>query len=129
MLRGALELAIISRLASKSFNITGVETLGISQVHDPTSPYNGRIPIPPFLDFQIDSLWFEKMGKIKKRVLSELKKRFMNRKPDDWYMIYLTVVVLLSNLEFIYEHQQRQQERYCETVKLPLEKPEDRGLC
>ena len=116
MLQGALDLAIISRLISKSFDITGTETLGIPPVEDLDSPYYGRRPIPPVLDFQLSWLWMEKMKSIKRRVLSQLKRTFMKRNPEDWYMVYLTVVVLLSNLEYIYQNQQRQQARYCENV-------------
>lgn len=118
MLQGALKISIVTRLASKSFNLIGPETLGISKVQDPTSPYDGRIPIPPLLDAQIDYMWMEKMNKLKTKVLSELKTRIMGRKRKDWYMIFLTTLVILSNLEFIYQNQNRQLERYCEKVRI-----------
>jgi hypothetical protein len=112
----ALTICIITRLASKSFNLTGKETLGIGKVDDPVSPYYGRMPIPPLLDAQIDQIWMEKMGRIKKKMLSELKKKIMGRKHEDWYHIFLTLFVLIANLEFIYQVQNDQLNRYCLNV-------------
>ena len=117
MVHGALALCVITRLASKSFNITGDETLGISKVEDPQSPYYNRKPIPPFLDAQIDHIWMAKMSKVKKTVLSELKKRVFatrEKKRENWYPIFLTIFVLTWNLEFLFQNQNRQLERYCE---------------
>ena len=117
MVHGALALCVITRLASKSFNITGGETLGISKVEDRQSPYYNRKPIPPFLDAQIDHIWMTKMSKVKKTVLSELKKRMFatrEKKRENWYPIFLTIFVLTWNLEFLFQNQNRQLERYCE---------------
>ena len=117
MIKGALEIAAITRLCAKSFNITGTERLGIAAVEDPESPYHGRIPIPPLLDAQLDHLWIAKMKKIKKKVLSELKSKIMSRKREHWYSIFLTTLILVTNLEFLYQNQNRQLERYCQHVK------------
>lgn len=117
MVHGALALCVITRLASKSFNITGDETLGIPKVEDPQSPYYNRKPIPPLLDAQIDRIWIAKMSKVKKKVLSELKKRVFatrEKKRENWYPIFLTIFVLTWNLEFLFQNQNRQLERYCE---------------
>lgn len=116
MIDAALTICIITRLASKSFNISGNERLGIKIVHDPVSPYYGRTPVPPFLDAQIDQIWMEKMGKIKKKMLSELKKRMIGRKQEDWYQIFITLFLLIANLEFIYQVQNDQLNRYCLNV-------------
>lgn len=117
MLQGALYIAIITRLSSKSFNITGPETLGLGPVDDVESPYHGRIPIPPLLDAQLDSLWMSKMGRIQKQVLSKLKNTVMSTdKRHNWFTIFLTVVVLLSNLEYVYQRQSEQVKRYPPSV-------------
>ncbi|KAK3178399.1 hypothetical protein OEA41_000534 [Lepraria neglecta] len=112
MMRSAMKIAIITRLISKSFNITGSESLGISQVMDTTSPYYQRVPIPPILDFQIDWLCMRKMNELRRTLVSQLKDLIMKRERSNWYTIFLTIIVLLSNLEFIYQHQHRQMERY-----------------
>ncbi|OCL09703.1 hypothetical protein AOQ84DRAFT_220524 [Glonium stellatum] len=94
MVHGALSLCVITRLASKSFNIAGDESLGISEVEDPQSPYYNRKPIPPLLDAQIDHILMTKMSKVKKKVLSELKRRVFatrEKKRENWYPVFLTI--------------------------------------
>ena len=107
----------MTRLVSKSFNImNGAETLGMTPVDDPTSPYYGRIPIPPMLDAQIDNLLMQKMRVQRKQVLSKLKRMIMSHSKQNWFMILLTTMVLLSNVEFLYQNQHDQIERYGKTV-------------
>jgi hypothetical protein len=120
MISGALSICIITRLSCKSFNLTGLESLGISDVDDPTSPYYGRKPIPPFLDAQIDQIWMHMLAKLKKKVLGDLKKHVLEstKKKSNWYFVFLTVFLLLFNLELLYQNQDRQLERYCEKVSL-----------
>lgn len=103
----------------RSFNITGPQTLGIDRVDDPESPYCGRIPIPPLLDAQLDHLWMGKMFGTRKSMLSQLKMMIMDKtkRRQNWYMIFLTILVLLSNLETIYQNQYQQRERYGKTVR------------
>jgi len=120
MLRGALSVAIMTRLSMRSFNITGSETLGINRVDDPESPYCGRIPIPPLLDAQLDHLWMGKMNGTRKSMFSQLKSMIMDKakRRQNWYMIFLTILILLSNLEMIYQNQYQQRIRYGKTVSL-----------
>ena len=118
MISGALSICIITRLLCKSFNLTGTESLRVSDVDDPTSSYYGRKPISPLLDAQIDEIWMEKLAKSGKKVLGDLKKHVLKRTKTrfNWYMIFLTVFLLLLNLEFLYQNQNRQLERYCEAI-------------
>ena len=120
MIKSAFRIAVMTRLSSKSFNLMGSETLGISEVQDQSSPYYGRIPIPPLLDAQIDFLWMAMMDKLKKPVLAELKRKMMGRKREHWYEIFIVTLILLANLEFVYENQNRQLERYCEEVSFVI---------
>lgn len=115
-IKGALQLSILSRLASKSFNIYGQETLGIRPERDPACPYYNRIPIPPLLDAQIDFLLMKKMGDLKRKVLSELRRMIAGQGRKHWYKIYLIMSILLFNLEGVYKNQERQIERYQEFV-------------
>lgn len=109
----------MTRLSMRSFNITGPQTLGIDPVEDPESPYCGRIPIPPLLDAQLDHLWIGKMFVTRKTMLSQLKAMIMDKtkRRQDWYKIFLTILVLLSNLETIYQNQYQQKQRYGKTVR------------
>ena len=107
----------MTRLISKSFNmVSGHEALGLGPVADPSSPLHGRIPIPPMLDAQMDSILMEFMKSRQKRGLSKLKTLMMSHSKENWFMIFLTIIVLLSNLEFLYEHQNEQKKRYGTTV-------------
>ncbi len=109
----------MTRLISKSFNIVSEHegrALGLRPMGDPSSPLYGRIPIPPMLDAQMDSILMEFMKSRQKRGLSKLKTMMMSHSKENWFMIFLTIIVLLSNLEFLYEHQKEQKERYGTTV-------------
>ena len=107
----------MTRLISKSFNIiSGHEALELRPIRDPSSPLYGRIPIPPMLDAQMDSILMGFMKSRQRRGLSKLKAMMMSHSKENWFMIFLTIIVLLSNLEFLYEHQNEQIERYETTV-------------
>ena len=106
----------MSRLASKSFNLFGANTLGISRQEDPDCPYYQRIPIPPFLDAQIDQLWMYKMAELRKKVLTSLRAMIVKRGRQPWLKIFLTIQVLLFNLEFLYQNQNDQTKKYQERV-------------
>ena len=111
----------MSRLASKSFNIYGAITLGIPQEQDSDCPYYNRIPIPPLLDAQLDSLWMTKMAFLRKKVLAELRAMIVQRGRKHWLMIFLTILVLLFNLEFLYQNQNEQSNQYQERVSSSIQ--------
>ena len=119
-IRNALQLSILSRLASKSFNIYGQETLGIRQEMDPECPYYRRIPLPPLLDAQLDHMLMEKMETLKRSVLSELRRMIAGQGRKHWFKIYLIMSVLLFNLESVYQNQCRQIQRYRERVSFTI---------
>ena len=113
----ALEIAVITKLTLKSFNIKGCETLNIDAVDDPESPYHGRIPIPTVLDAQIDRILMDRMNILQKKCFSEIKKiKTMKGKRENWYMIFLTILILSYNLGAVYQNQQRQKQRYGKNV-------------
>jgi hypothetical protein len=119
MLQGAFNIAIVTRLSSKSFNITGLQTLGIVPVTDKESPYYDRIPIPPLLDAQVDEMWMHKMKRIRKTVIGELRNTILSTdKRQNWFKVFLTIFVLLSNLEFLYQKQTEQKKRYSSAVSI-----------
>ena len=116
VLKNSLKISVMSRLASKSFNLFGANTLGIPQQQDPDCPYYKRIPIPPLLDAQIDKLWMCKMAELRKKVLTSLRAMIVKRGRQQWLKIFLTIQVLLFNLEFIYQNQDDQTKKYQERV-------------
>lgn len=115
-----MEIAVITRLILKSFNIADTnETLDIGVVHDPDSPDYCRIPIPALVDAQLDRLWMDQMTKIRKRTLRILKEMVTGQKKrENWYMIFLTTLILLHNIEAIYRHQICEKQSYRRTVSV-----------
>ena len=113
-----IKIAVITRLASKSFNLTSDECLGIDAIADPSSPYYTRRPIPPMLDAQMDEIYRAFMHSMQKQILSSLKKKMLaaSDRRRHWFEIYLCTLILLMNLEYLYEVQNRQLERYCAKV-------------
>ena len=77
------------------------------------------LELPAFLEAQVQSLLIEKMSKSRNKVLSLLKKKTMSRKPGHRYAIYLTMSVLLYNLEFVYNDQALKLKRYSTSVSRP----------
>ena len=58
----------------------------------------------------------ERMSILKKSVLSELRRMIAGQGRKHWFKIYLTISVLLLNLESIHRKQWQQIERYQERV-------------
>lgn len=93
-----------------------VSLLGFPRLRIHHRPTMGEFQSPPVLDAQIDQIWMAKMKKLKKKVLAELKMKILGRDRKDWYPTFLTTFTLISNLETLYENQNRQLVRYCEKV-------------
>lgn len=114
----------MTRLVSKSFNaVSGPEALRLAPIGNPrlnpSSPFHGPIPIPKMLDGQLDSILMESMKLRQRQGLSKLKAIMMSHSRENWFMIFLTIIVLLSNLEFLYQNQNEQKDRYGTTVSYP----------
>ena len=112
MIREAFKIALLTRFATQGFHICGSETLGQNFVEEGTSPDYGRIPIPPLLDAQLDDLSIKKIKRLKKSVLSQLNRMILSQNKKNWFMIFLTTVVFLSNLELVYQNQQKQADAH-----------------
>ena len=122
MLYHALDICILAKLCSTTLKIPDdgrAESLGIPRIVDPAGwRHYGRRPTPVMLDAQIATIWMGIMGKARKRLLSELKKKILGRKRENWYIIYLTTFIILWNLEYIYEHQKERVDLFSKKVIL-----------
>lgn len=117
MLKDALKIWVLTRLAYEGFGIIyGNEEFGVDVIDNPKSPYHGTAPIPPILDHQIDTVGITYMIRLKESVLKMLKTRIGRRKETDWYEIFLTMFVLLHNLEYVYKRQYQYRKRHENTV-------------
>ncbi|KAF8462923.1 hypothetical protein BDZ91DRAFT_320145 [Kalaharituber pfeilii] len=117
MLRDALRIWILSRLAAEGVVIVGSERpFDIDVVDSPDSPYYGTVPIPPILDHQLDTLGIRYMLQLKDNVLKALKARIQRRRHTHWYEVFLTMFVLLHNIEYVYRAQYRYMKRHEGTI-------------
>jgi hypothetical protein len=116
MINESIRISIMTRLYCKSFGIAGEDLLGIDMVTDEASPYFGRVPIPPILDAQIDEIWRTNMTKRKKKMLSMLKSRILNSKLHEWFETFLTIFIILNNLEWSYRQKCSQLQRHMDAV-------------
>ncbi|KAM6520226.1 hypothetical protein FALCPG4_013779 [Fusarium falciforme] len=83
-------------------NVFGV----VDQKHTPYVFH--KIPLPPQLTYQIQTLVGLVMTDIQKELLKELKKRvFSKDRLRTWYELFLVIFILLSTIEWVYQVQIR----------------------
>ncbi|KAK4449885.1 hypothetical protein QBC34DRAFT_298388 [Podospora aff. communis PSN243] len=101
----ALDLWAISRMIEIEWEMCGPDTLGMSKVNDPTNPRDGKIPIPPVMDTQLDQIIIkEVLYPLKSKFLDQFEAKISPMKTEDWFDIYLTSFVLLSHIERLAHH-------------------------
>ncbi|KAH7202346.1 hypothetical protein DER44DRAFT_900869 [Fusarium oxysporum] len=100
LVKDSLRLWAGIRLTELPWMICGQHTLGQIPVQDLECPRSGTIPIPPIMDTQMDHLVIKNiMTPLRQRILAGLQAKIMETKRENWYEIYLTTFVLLSNME------------------------------
>ncbi|CUS12319.1 unnamed protein product [Tuber aestivum] len=105
LLRNALKLWVGSRIIETPWSITGNETFGMTTNMEEGSPYYGKIPVTPIMDFQIDNITIHQLLiPLRKKLLQELQRKVLNNKPEDFLEIYLTIFILLHNMELTIAH-------------------------
>lgn len=100
-----MQLWVAGRFIEKPWDIVGAETLGMVPDDVPGSPYLGKVPVTPIMDFTIDNITIHRLLKkalalIRKR----LKDKTLPRKKEDWFEIYLTIFILLNHVELTMAH-------------------------
>jgi hypothetical protein len=81
------------------------ESLGMSVIDTVDAPDYGHIPIPPMLDYQLDTTMIRWMEAGMKQMLKQLWKVLLKRDKKDWFGVYLSIFILVHNLEVVYEIQ------------------------
>ncbi|KAI9775593.1 MAG: hypothetical protein M1839_000994 [Geoglossum umbratile] len=113
MLKGALSLWSAGRIIERFWRICSDDDLGIGVILDPTNPWSDTIPIPPIMDTQLDQLVIQGyLIPLKDQLLQELQAKINKKSKEDWFEIYLTVFVLLSNTEQMLAHTRRRAKCY-----------------
>jgi hypothetical protein len=106
LLAKTLDLWMTVRLTTRSFEIVGDETLDMPpNILDETSPSHGKIPIPPVMGAQLDSvLIHEIQHTLRHDVLDSLQKMIANNKTHTWFTTYLVTFILLHNAALVIKH-------------------------
>ena len=107
LLRSTLDLWMSIRLTTKSFEIVGDDTLGMppNLIDDEANPLYGKIPLPPVMGAQIDSVLIHQVQpSLRRKTLEELQKMTQEKKPMTWLTTYLVTFILLHNISLITKH-------------------------
>ena len=76
--------------------------LGFEPPSEPGCPWNGIIPVTPVMDTQIDDLIIRgQLIPLTHRFLKGLKNKIDERKRENWLEIYLSIFIMMSNVEWI----------------------------
>ncbi|KAK0392849.1 hypothetical protein NLU13_2343 [Sarocladium strictum] len=107
------QLWMVVRFSTMSTWIVGEETLGMSRNILDTSPNPGRIPLPPVLGAQLDSvLIHEFQESIRHKLLRQLDKAFRKYKHPNWLVMYLVSFILLHNAALITAHDAKYAQKH-----------------
>lgn len=106
VLMSVLELWMTVRLTTRSFEIVGDETLDMPKdILDETSPSHGKVPIPPVMGAQLDSVLIHQIQhNLRKDALKKLGKIISDNRTSTWITIYLAIFVLLHNAALVIKH-------------------------
>ncbi|KLU87704.1 hypothetical protein MAPG_06698 [Magnaporthiopsis poae ATCC 64411] len=106
LLLNTLELWMSVRLTTTSFEIVGRETLGMTHdLMDETSPLSGKIPLPPVMGAQLDSILIHQIqAKCRHETLELLQTITQEKKKESWLVTYLVTFVLLHNIALVIQH-------------------------
>ncbi|KAL1884291.1 hypothetical protein VTK73DRAFT_3275 [Phialemonium thermophilum] len=107
LLRSTLDLWMSVRLTTKSFEIVGDDTLGMPRdiIKDEANPLHGKVPIPPVMGAQIDSVLIHQVQPaLRRKTLEDLQKMTQDKKQRTWLTTYLVTFILLHNLALITRH-------------------------
>lgn len=99
IIKDALKLWATHQLLLKGAIITGEETLGTSPIANPTSTLNGKVPLPCVLSNQLDHLLERRIWQAERLLLSELQRRILSRKREEWLRIFFCLAIFLNTLE------------------------------
>ena len=101
----ALDLWAISRMIEIEWEMCGGDTLGIQRIADPSNPRNGKIPIPPMMDTQLDQIVIAQvLDPLKKEILESFEQMITLNRREDWFELYLSSFLILNHIEMLAKH-------------------------
>ena len=91
-----------TRLTEKPWRICGEQTLGLLPRDQPDNPWNGIIPVTPIMDPELDDIVIRgQLLPLRQLFLTELKQKIDERKRENWLEIYLSMFIMMCNVEWI----------------------------
>ncbi|OXV10045.1 hypothetical protein Egran_02196 [Elaphomyces granulatus] len=114
----ALKIKFAAQMFSKPLTLYGSETLGVQQrlADKGVTYYDQAVPLPTFLNYQLDTLAMMCIQGYQKNIIKSLQaKIFTANRGKNWYEVFLTIFVLLGNLEHLYQAQRRYIQRHKKT--------------
>jgi hypothetical protein len=107
LLVATLDLWMSVRLTTKSFEIVGPDTLDMPSniIDDKDNPLHGKVPLPPVMGAQIDSVIIHQIQpRLRRKALEQLQKMTQEKKQKTWLTTYLVTFILLHNIALITKH-------------------------
>ncbi|XWW92259.1 hypothetical protein V2A60_000182 [Cordyceps javanica] len=106
ILQSTFRLWTSTRLNTISCFIVGEDTLDMqADILDDTSPTPGRVPLPPVMGAQLNSIVIHEIqAKLRKIVLDQLQKIVQKNKQSTWLVTYYVDFILLHNASMIIAH-------------------------
>ena len=107
LLARALQIYAGAMLNSRYPTSNGTSDFGVEeQVHTPY--FFEKLPLPPQLTIQIQTMVGQLMLDIQKQILKDLKARvFAKDRIRNWYEVYLAFFILLATIEWVFQVQMR----------------------
>lgn len=119
----ALDLWAISRMIEVEWQMCdgpGRDTLGVTRISDPSNPRNGKIPIPPMIDTQMDQIIINYILKpLREKLLEQFEARISPFRREDWFDIYLTSFIILNHIERLALHSRAHAKLHSMPVSYP----------
>ena len=113
MVADTLDLWAISRMIEIPWEMCGDDTLGVSQINDPSSPHYGNVPIPPIMDTQLDQIVIQNfLIPLRETVVRKFEQLITPARPEAWWDVYLSAFILLNHIERLARHSVFQARRH-----------------
>jgi len=111
--RKAIDLFAATRIIENDWRICGSDTLGVNVVEDEENPWFGKIPVTPIMDTQLDQIVIQGFLKpLRDQLLQELQTKIYENRRENWFEIFLTTSILLTNAELLLSHSRQNAKRY-----------------
>ncbi|KAH7194252.1 hypothetical protein DER44DRAFT_848371 [Fusarium oxysporum] len=102
--RPTLKLWVGARMAQELFCVVENNDFDIDIDNDANSIHHGQCPVPPVLDHQLDVLMIQEKIRTKDWTMPEIKNILKGgNSRSKCFKVYLTVVVLLDNPQYVYK--------------------------